>query len=390
MEKSLFLMNKDHCILQMSYDDEIHAILKIADIYDLAYAPPSVLDIKGIPNRRTLNEWWRERAIPISRNQLHNDFPYMGDPRSLVEQNMGLSLSDRYWVTEDPKYQKWKDVNFFDNPFTEDLGLITLGEKQQSHNGSENLYSPNATLGGDLRKKWTIQDGNRILLKSGSGLFRQEPYNEVIASALHGRLLDESDFVPYVLQGRYSACPNMLGLDEELIPMYDVIRKHKKPGHLNDFQFCLELCHGLGIRRDVALIHFEKMFTCDFILANSDRHYHNFGLIRNVETLDYTRMAPVYDTGACLWYDKEELQKLSDYRYVAKPFNPNGMTPENQIAMFHDFEWFDETRLKGFVEEAYDILAKNSLMPVQRRDAVLKGLQQNIDYAVDYIKGQRK
>ena len=383
------LLNKDHPVLQLVYDEELHAITKILEIQELDYAPPAILDNKGMPNRKTLNEWWRNRAIPASRNHLRNDFPYLDDTRSLAEQSMGLSLSDRYWMRDDTKDLSWKDVNFFDNPFTEDLGLITLGQRQQSHDGSEDMYSPNATLNGDLRKKWTIQDGTRVLLKSGSGLFRQEPYNEAIATALHRRLLQPTDFVPYALQGNHCVCPNMLHTDEEMVPMYDLITNHKKRSHMSDFEFCLELCEGHGIPKSRAYTDYEKMFVCDFILANSDRHYRNFSLIRNAETLMYTRTAPIYDTGACLWHDKMELKKPSDYAYVAKPFGPNGMEPHRQLTLFHGFEWFDEDKLKSFPEEASEILKRNPLMPDQRRDAVIKGLQHNLEYAIDYIKDTR-
>lgn len=390
MEQQLTLLNKDHPVLRLWYDDELHAIMKILEIQELDYAPPAILDNKGLPNRKTLNEWWRNRAIPASRNHLRNDFPYLDDTRSLAEQSMGLSLSDRYWMRDDTTNLQWKDVNFFDNPFTEDLGLITLGQKQQSHDGSEDMYSPNATLNGDLRKKWTIQNGVRILLKSGSGPFRQEPYNEAIATALHKRLLLPDEFTPYTLQGYHCACPNMLHDDEELIPMYDLKSNHKKPNHMNDFEFCLELCEGHGIPKDKAYMGYEKMFTCDFILANGDRHYRNFSLIRNAETLAYTRIAPIYDTGACLWYDRMELKRPSDYAYKAKPFGQDGMEPRKQLDLFHRFEWFEESKLKSFPEEASEILKKNPLMPAQRRDAVIKGLRHNLKYAIDYIKDVRQ
>lgn len=388
MGKELFLMNKDHCVLQMEYDEEIHGILKIDEVHELEYAPPAILDHKGTLNRKTLNDWWRERTIPISRNYLETDFPYIQDPRELAERSMGLSLSDRYWVSDDPKTQKWADVNFFDNAFTDDLGLITLGEQHQSSNHSENLYSPNATLGGDLQKKWTIQNGERVLLKSGSHLFRQEPYNEVIATVLHKQLLDRSDFVPYSLQGRYSICPNMLGPDEELVPMWDVLQNKAKPNDINDYQFCINTCKELGLSESSVKEHLEKMFTCDFIIANSDRHYRNFGLIRNVETLEYVRMAPIYDTGASLWYDKDLLENPKDYEYRAKPFNPHGMIPSEQLRLFHDFDWFEPEKLEGFVEEAGEILAEDRLMPESRRKQVMKGLRQNLETAVAYINGK--
>lgn len=385
MEQQMTLLNKDHPVLQLLYDDEIHAITTILKIQELDYAPPAILNHKGMPDRGTLNDWWRNRAIPASRNHLQNDFPYLNDTRSLAEQSMGLSLSDRYWIRSNKTDLQWKDVNFFDNPFTDDLGLITLGERQQSHDGSEDMYSPNATLGGDLRKKWTIQNKTRVLLKSGSGPFRQEPYNEVIASALHHRLLGPDDFVPYTLAGCHCACPNMLRNDEELVPMWDVMVNHKKPNHINDLEFCLVLCEKLGISPDKAYTAYEKMFTCDAILANKDRHYRNFGLIRNAESLRYTRMAPIYDTGACLWHDKTELLRPSDYEYKAKPFGRDGMDPLKQLGLFHDFKWFDESKLKGFPEEASEILKQNPLMSDKRREAVIKGLEHNLESVIDYI-----
>ncbi|MCM1136832.1 MAG: hypothetical protein NC400_14815, partial [Clostridium sp.] len=387
MEKKMTLLNKDRPILQAVYDDELSAITKITEIFDLRYAPPAIVDYKKGTNRRLLNNWWRSRAIPASRQHLSKSFPYLDNTVSLLEKNMGLSLSDRYWMTSEPDKYKWSNVNFFDNPFSEDLGVITLGEKQQSYPSSEDMFSPNSTLNGDLQKKWTIQGGHRMLLKSGSGPYYQEPYNEVIASELFKRLLSENDFVTYTLQGRYCACPNMLEEDEELVPMWDILGSGKKLSSQNDFQFCVSLCRECGLSESEINRHFEKMFTCDFILANHDRHYRNFGLVRNVETLEYTRMAPIYDTGACLWSDKIALDKHADYEYTAKPFGANGMKPKEQLKLFHDFEWFDETKLEGFADKASEILSLNPLLPEKKKTAVLKGLCENIDYAVDYIRG---
>lgn len=385
MEKRMTLYNKDHPVLQILYDDELHLIVKIIDIYDLNYAPPGMLNHKGMPDRSTINDWWRGRTIPASRQHLKKDFPYLDNVSSLPEQNMGLSLSDRYWMTDEPGRYQWNDLNFFDNPFSDDLGAVTLGEKQQSCNNSENMFSPNSTLNGDLQKKWTIQEGIRILLKSGSGPFYQEPYNETIATELYKSLLHEDDFVPYSMQGHYCACPNMLREDEELVPMWDLIKNHKKPSSRNDYQFCVDLCQNQGIPEAQVKEHFEKMFTCDFILANHDRHYRNFALIRNVETLQYTRMAPIYDTGASLWHDKFTLDKDMDYMYTAKPFGMDGMKPADQLRLFNDFSWFDSEKLKDFSEKAKNVLSRNLFMSEKRIDAVMKGLEYNISYVERHI-----
>ena len=46
-----------------------------------------------------------------------------------------------------------------------------------------------------------------------------------------------------------------------------------------------------------------QMLTVDCIIANSDRHFNNFGFIRNADTLEWEGLAPVYDTGTSLFHD---------------------------------------------------------------------------------------
>lgn len=191
----------------------------------------ALADSKGIVTRRALNDWWRRRAIPASRHQIQQllDSLNLNSTLELAEENFGLSLSDRYWINNSKNPLKWEDVNFFDNDFTDDLGMLTLG---QESSGNPNLMSPNSTLGGDLNKKWKIVNGRRILVKGGTGSTRQEVLNEVVATALYNRLLSRNDYVPYFLfeeNGRiYSACENMLGQDEELVTAYDVLSTRGK------------------------------------------------------------------------------------------------------------------------------------------------------------------
>ena len=45
------------------------------------------------------------------------------------------------------------------------------------------------------------------------------------------------------------------------------------------------------------------MIVLDYIIANEDRHFNNFGLLRDPETLEWLGAAPIYDSGTSLWYD---------------------------------------------------------------------------------------
>lgn len=226
-DKRYTLMNKNRPVLDFLYNLDTHHVVKILKRRELDFAPPAILDMKGNPTRAALDVWWLRRAIPASRAQIQRLIAelHVDSTLALAEKNFGLSLSDRYWINDPENPQNWDDINFFDNDFTEDLGLLTLGQDSSSDN--PNLMSPNSTVGGDLNKKWTILTGVRMLVKSGTGFVNQEVYNEVIATHLHKRLLTDTDYVPYSLhqEGKrtYCACPNMLGEDEELIPALHII-----------------------------------------------------------------------------------------------------------------------------------------------------------------------
>lgn len=388
----LVLMNKDVPVVSFEYDYEHHIVTEISDVYCAEYAPPSILDHKGGITKTGLNAWWKSRAIPASRAQIRTllEELKMDDTLILAEKNFGLSLSDRYWLNNPEEPLEWSKINFFDNKFSGDLGLLTMGQASSSQNW--NLISPNSTLGGDLKKKWTINKGKRILLKDGSSPLNLEVYNEIIATRLFERLLEPEEYVKYTFceEGNriFCACENMLREDEELITAYDLIANWKKPNHMNDYQFLLHRYNQIGL--DNAEYELTKMFVCDFILANHDRHYRNFGVIRNVETLEYTRIAPIYDTGNSLWCNAVYLNRLEDYQYIAKPFGNNGMEPEKQLAMFEELDWLDMDNLTGFSKEAGDILRENPNISEKRVLQVEKGIEMQLQILERYQKRQKE
>lgn len=335
--------------------------------------------------RRALNDWWRRRAIPASRHQIQQllDSLNLNSTLELAEENFGLSLSDRYWINDSKNPLKWEDVNFFDNDFTDDLGMLTLG---QESSGNPNLMSPNSTLGGDLNKKWKIVNGKRFLVKGGTGSTRQEVLNEVVATALYDRLLSRNDYIPYFLfeeKGRiYSACENMLGQDEELVTAYDVLSTRKKPDSMSDYDFLVDTYKSLGLNNVEEGL--AKMFTCDYILANQDRHWRNFGVIRNVETLEFTRLAPIFDNGTSLWCHAYNI--LAEDSYIAKPFGPKGMAPDKQLSLFRDYSWFDKGKLVGFPLEAKEILSHGNDGIQARLDVIESRIERNIGSVQRHIE----
>ena len=126
----------------------------------------------------------------------------------------------------------------------------------------------------------------------------------------------------------------------------------------------------------------SQMIVCDAILANTDRHWRNFGFIRSVDTLQM-RPAPLFDSGNSLWYNKTPQQvERNDWTFQSRPFGPN---PAHQLALANDLSWydpaaFDHAALSGFVDEAVEILSNSKHATANGRlGYIARGLQKRVD-----------
>ena len=169
-------------------------------------------------------------------------------PQNLLDKCMGLSLSDQYWICPADRQVKWSEVNFFENDFSEDVGNILFGKKSSKRKIS--LLSPDNTSDGWLKKKWSISDGKRYLIKGGSGINRQEPYNEVFASILMDRLGISHVSYSLMMQEEepYSICEDFVGPGTELVSAWYIMQTAKKENHVSVYQHYLNCCENLGIK----------------------------------------------------------------------------------------------------------------------------------------------
>ena len=112
-------------------------------------------------------------------------------PDELVQRNLGLSLSDQYWIRPQDSGLAWEDINFFNNAFDD----VSLTIAPFAPEGKAAAAKPDNTSDGNLQKYWTCEGDRRILHKAGAHL-NQEPYNELVATVLHRRILNACDYVP--------------------------------------------------------------------------------------------------------------------------------------------------------------------------------------------------
>jgi len=364
------LMHKNIPVAELVISEYSGQIDNIGDVHAPTHLPLSTTITsgkeKGRPERGFLNDWWRGRSIPTSRDGIDAALQSIAiaTPLLLLEKSFGLSLSDHYWIRPQGADLRWENVNFFTNDFSKDMGEILFGHEPDDP-GAISLMSPDNTSDGWLRKKWIIADGKRYLMKGSSGVYSQEPYNEVIASEIMRRL--GINHVPYTLtidKGKpYSLCENFITQETELIPAWRIIGTLKKSNQDSAFTHLLRCCETLGIVGVEAAI--GKMLTLDYIIANEDRHYNNFGFIRNPDTLEWRGFAPVYDSGTSLWYNTAHVGS----RIESKPFKKSHTEQINLVA---DMKWINFGALKGIDEAIRDILALSTDIDPSRRDAIAR------------------
>lgn len=268
----------------------------------------------------------------------------------------------------------WQDINFFYNPFSEDIGDILIGKEGKEGIGVD-FHSPDNTSDGCLKKRWKIIDDRRCLLKAGSNPFMQQPFNEVIASAVAERL--NIPHVPYTLMWDegipYSVCEDFITPDTELVSAWRIMQIAKKDNNTSVYRHYLDCCEVLGVK---GMVHeMDQMIVLDYIIANEDQHQNNFGLMRNANTLEWIGAAPVFDSGSSLGYDKLYGQILLGKGVECKPFKKSH---EEQIKLVSSFEWIEFGELQDLEEVVFSVF--------EGADAYIDNIEGDVeeDIAQDY------
>lgn len=376
------LMHKNVVVALINIDDSSGTIIGIDEILNEKHLPvgTSYLSHHKVElHREALNSWWSNRAIPASRKGVDDALSKLGvySTTQLLTRCLGLSLSDHYWIKPSMSPIKWEDVNFFTNDFSDDIGDVLFGYPKKDI--GFNYQSPDNTSDGNLIKRWKIIDGKRCLVKGGSAPYHQETFGEVVASNIMKRL--NICHIPYTLiwneKKPYSVCEDFVTTETELVSALKVMSLRPKANHENEYIQLINICNEIGVPSIVDAI--DKMLTIDFIVANEDRHFRNFGFIRNADTLEWIGFSPIFDSGSSLGYNKLTSQIISGEDIVCKPFKK---THNEQLRLVTNFDWLDISALKNNIED--DImsafLGAEKYVDESRLEAIVMSVKERISY----------
>lgn len=308
-------MNKNTPVLEVEYMSGVGVFTNIYALYNTDYMPYH-LYVSCIE----LSEWFKNRGIPSFRDQLDLLMHRLNvhAPSELLDKAFDLSLSDQYWLKPIDLNISHDKINFFENDFEYAPFMdASLSKNTNCIQNESSLYSPNNTTDGMLRKAWIIEDGIRYLLKGGYKNETLQPFNEVLASEICRRLgFDHVEYTLAIYKDMVvSKCPCFIDINTELVTGRQVTGRQIMDDSIDDYDSYIKKLESEGI--EDARIKMENMFILDYLMLNEDRHLNNFGIIRNVNTLKWVDVAPIFDNGQSL-----NIQYDGEYKffYEIKPF----------------------------------------------------------------------
>ena len=378
MEEKLYsLMHRDNPVCAISIDTVSGAILRVSKPVN-----PELLPLGGSIDSAMLKKWWQRRAVPVGQGKIQRILEQMGiaTPQEYLVKNLGLSLTDHYWIKPLEMELGWEDINLFTNDFRDPVGDMQFGlESDAILDLPANAFSPSSSTQGDLTKKWIIVDGKRFLVKGNHGGNSQESLNEIVATLLH----QKQGRVPYVSystmrlgdnQQIYCVCESFTSDEVELISAIDIVESKKKDNAMSMYEHFIHVCIGHGMNESAVRTFLEYQILSDFVLTNTDRHLNNLGILRNANTLEFIGMAPIFDSGNAMFWQNPRLPAHSDLTDIT--VNSFRNTEKRMLQLVRNKGVLDLSKLPT-EEELRAIYEMDKLIPYV--DSILLGYRKKIE-----------
>lgn len=244
-------------------------------------------------------KWLRNRVIPKNRRFVDEILKTLNlsqnDTKGIIDVCKGLSLNDSYWVVPKGFKGEFSEYNLYENRFSEILSLVAYTGAGSSNKAF--TTSPELTTNGMLPKAWRFVENDGIYLykggTDGAANSGKEPYSEYYASQIAAVM--GLNAVKYELENwkgiLASKCKLFTDIDTSFVPVGRIVKD-------GGIAVCLEYYKSLGNEFYEQL---KSMLVFDAVIYNEDRHFGNFGVLRNNHTGEIFAPAPIFDNGLSLF-----------------------------------------------------------------------------------------
>lgn len=271
--------------------------------------------------------WLERRVIPKNRAFVDEILKTLGlsanDTKGIIDVCKGLSLNDSYWVVPEGFEGKFAQYNLYENRFSEMLALVAYTGAGQSRQAF--TTSPELTTNGMLPKAWRLVENDGIYLykggTTGASNAGREPYCEYYASQIAEAM--RLNAVHYDLENwkgiTASKCRLFTNIDTAYLPIGRLVKS-------GGIAACLNYYDSFGGAFSEQI---RSMLVFDALIYNEDRHFGNFGVLRDNHSGQIIAPAPLFDHGLSLfcYAGKEDYAALDAYAKTRS--NPYGVSYES-------------------------------------------------------------
>jgi hypothetical protein len=338
------------------------------------------------PTDEGLLRWLERRVIPKNRTFAAEILGTLGltinDTKGIIDISKGLSLNDSYWVVPQGFDGRFAQFNLYENPFSEILSLVAFtglpyGEAQFS-------TSPELTTDGMLPKGWRLIRNDGVYLYKGgtrgASNTGNEPYSEYYAGQIAEKM--GLDAVHYDLEKWKGVLASKCKLFTDINTAYIPIGRIVKTGGLNAVVKCYD---ALG---EAFADGVRDMLVFDALIYNTDRHFGNFGVLRDNKSGKIIAPAPIFDNGTSLFNFAlpADFQNLDEYSRIRKPANSN-VDFEDIVRIVMTPRRLEKLRsMMGFAFTRHERLN----LPEYRLKAIERQLQRRVTQLIDIAKNRIK
>ena len=331
-------------------------------------------------------KWLERRVIPKNRTFVAEILDTlglrMGDTKGIIDVCKGLSLNDSYWIVPENFDGSFAQYNLYENRFSEILSLVAYTGVGQSNEAF--TTSPELTTNGMLPKGWRLTESDGIYLykggTSGAANTGNEPYSEYYACQIAAAMGLHA--VPYDLENwkgmLASKCKLFTNIDTAYVPIGRIVKQGGLPA-------CVDFYKTLG---ESAWENVRSMLVFDAVIYNEDRHFGNFGVLRDNRTGEITGMAPLFDHGLALfnYAMPEDFKDLNGYALTRGPAYPN-LTFERICTEVLGKKQVQQLRqLIGFTFTRHPHLN----LPVERLTAIERHIQVRVRQLLELYRSQNR
>lgn len=272
-------------------------------------------------------QWLERRVIPKNRAFVDEILKTLGlsinNTKGIIDVCKGLSLNDSFWVVPLGFTGTFAQYNLYENRFSNVLSLVAYTGVGRSREAF--TTSPELTTQGMLRKAWRfIEDDGIYLYKGGTeGAVNagREPYSEYYACQIAERMGLHA--VHYDLENWKDIlackCRLFTDIDTAYIPIGHLVRS-------GGIKACLEYYAAISEEAEEEL---KSMLVFDAVIYNEDRHFGNFGILRENRTGRVLGAAPIFDNGISLFNYAAPDDYANLEEYARTRANPYGISYED-------------------------------------------------------------